>query len=180
MIDYYEILGISAFSTSIEIKERFQYLAQAYHPDKFPSPQHKVKAEEDFKLINEAYQTLSNSTRKSIYDNEYWQFKEKNLKQNNEATVQSVDNQEVTITDVPDFSKFPAQNADFYKFSPSNGFLHFAITKRDRFNYITAMPIISEFAYSTSTMSRGVREKLNEESPEPGKRHRDFFFLGWF
>ena len=76
MKDYYNILGISPFSTQDEIKERYQYLAQAYHPDKFLSSKHKFVADDDLKLINEAYQTLSNSTRKNIYDKEYWHYRE--------------------------------------------------------------------------------------------------------
>ena len=34
-------------------------------------------------------------------------------------------------------------------------------------------------AYSASTMSRGLREKVKEEGPKPGKRHRDFFGDGF-
>lgn len=68
MDDYYTILGISPTSTLDEIKERFRFLAQAYHPDKFGSLTQKAQAEEEFKKINEAYQVLSNSIKRANYD----------------------------------------------------------------------------------------------------------------
>ena len=60
----YEILGISETATAAEIKKAFKQLALQYHPDKNPSQ----AAEQQFKTINEAYQILSNPTKRYYYD----------------------------------------------------------------------------------------------------------------
>jgi uncharacterized membrane protein YsdA (DUF1294 family) len=62
--DYYAILGVPRNATPEEIKEVYRRLAKEYHPDKNPSPE----AEERFKLINEAYQVLSDPAKKAEYD----------------------------------------------------------------------------------------------------------------
>lgn len=68
MEDFYQILGVSPKASLEEIKERFRFLAQAYHPDKFASTNHKAQAEEQFKRINEAYQVLSDPRKRAEYD----------------------------------------------------------------------------------------------------------------
>ena len=62
--DYYEVLGVSRNATPEEIKKAFRKLALKYHPDRNPDPE----AEEKFKLINEAYQVLSDPEKRSLYD----------------------------------------------------------------------------------------------------------------
>ena len=68
MDDYYVIFGISQDATKAQIKARYRFLAHAYHPDKFASDSHKEFAEESFKKINEAFQTLSNPRLRADYD----------------------------------------------------------------------------------------------------------------
>lgn len=63
--EFYEILGVSRGAGKEEIKKAFYRLAQAYHPDKNPGD---AAAAEQFKLINEAYQTLSDPEKKFRYD----------------------------------------------------------------------------------------------------------------
>lgn len=46
-----------------EIKERYHYLALAYHPDRFGKSEYKKKAEADLQRINNAYQILSDPIR---------------------------------------------------------------------------------------------------------------------
>jgi len=64
-IDYYELLEISRDATGAEIKKAYRKLALKYHPDKNPD---NKEAEEKFKLINEAYQVLSDDEKRAIYD----------------------------------------------------------------------------------------------------------------
>ncbi|MFP4333171.1 MAG: molecular chaperone DnaJ [Campylobacterales bacterium] len=64
-IDYYELLEISKDSDSGEIKKAYRKMAMKYHPDRNPD---NPEAEEKFKLINEAYQVLSDSEKRAIYD----------------------------------------------------------------------------------------------------------------
>lgn len=68
MDDLYLILGVEPNVKPDVIQERFRFLAQAYHPDKFSSQKQKELAEEEFKKINYAYQILSNPNKRSDYD----------------------------------------------------------------------------------------------------------------
>ncbi|MEM1135939.1 MAG: DnaJ domain-containing protein [Bacteroidota bacterium] len=65
MTDYYKVLLVSHDAGLEDIKANFKKLALQYHPDR--NPGNKI-AEEKFKEINEAYQVLSDSTKKSSYD----------------------------------------------------------------------------------------------------------------
>ncbi len=64
-VDYYEILQISKSSDGTQIKKAYRKLAMQYHPDR---NQGDKEAEEKFKLVNEAYQVLSDSSKREIYD----------------------------------------------------------------------------------------------------------------
>lgn len=64
--DYYDILGISKNATSDEIKKAYRKQALEWHPDKHKDG--KEEAEKRFKEINEAYQVLSDSQKRSAYD----------------------------------------------------------------------------------------------------------------
>jgi hypothetical protein len=66
--DLYSILGIERTATASEIKSRYRFLCQAFHPDKFTSDAHRKAAEEDFKRIKDAYDVLSDPSSKSDYD----------------------------------------------------------------------------------------------------------------
>lgn len=60
--DYYEILGVPKGASDDEIKKAYRKLAHKYHPDKQGGDEKK------FKEINEAYQVLSDKTKRSQYD----------------------------------------------------------------------------------------------------------------
>ena len=62
--DYYEVLGVSRRDSEEEIRKAFRRKAMEYHPDRNKNPD----AEEKFKEINEAYQVLSDSTKRAQYD----------------------------------------------------------------------------------------------------------------
>lgn len=63
--DFYQILGVTKSSSPDEIKKAYRKLAMQYHPDK---NQGNKKAEEKFKEISEAYETLSDAEKKKNYD----------------------------------------------------------------------------------------------------------------
>ena len=63
--DYYKILGVERTANKNEIKSAYRKLALKTHPDRNPGDS---RAEERFKEINEAYQVLSDSEKRSRYD----------------------------------------------------------------------------------------------------------------
>jgi curved DNA-binding protein CbpA len=63
--DYYKILGVNSFASAEGIKLAYRTLAKRYHPDLNPGDFH---AEERFKEINEAYDTLSDEIKRKKYD----------------------------------------------------------------------------------------------------------------
>ena len=63
--DYYKVLGVSKTASADDIKKSYRKLARKYHPDANKSD---PKAEERFKEISEAYNTLSDSKRRKEYD----------------------------------------------------------------------------------------------------------------
>ncbi|MEW9079013.1 molecular chaperone DnaJ [Terrisporobacter glycolicus] len=63
--DYYDVLGVGKSADATEMKKAYRKLAMKYHPDKNPGDK---EAEEKFKEINEAYEVLSDETKRKNYD----------------------------------------------------------------------------------------------------------------
>jgi curved DNA-binding protein CbpA len=66
--DYYEVLGVSADASAEDIKQAVKFQRLAFHPDRFPPGRNKEQAEEQTKLINQAYDVLKDSSSRRLYD----------------------------------------------------------------------------------------------------------------
>ncbi|KAI5072143.1 hypothetical protein GOP47_0012910 [Adiantum capillus-veneris] len=64
--DYYRVLKVDRTASEDDLKKSYKRLAMKWHPDK--NPENKVYAEAKFKQICEAYEVLSDSHKRSVYD----------------------------------------------------------------------------------------------------------------
>ncbi|TMG83431.1 MAG: J domain-containing protein, partial [Betaproteobacteria bacterium] len=62
--DYYAILGVERGASAEDIKKAYRKLARKYHPDVSKEP----NAEEKFKEMAEAYETLKDPEKRAAYD----------------------------------------------------------------------------------------------------------------
>ncbi|MDD2445891.1 MAG: J domain-containing protein [Clostridia bacterium] len=87
MTDYYKILNLTFGASDTEIKKQYRKLASIYHPDKNGGSK---KSEETFKIIVNAYQTLSDKQSRAVYDLKYKQyFQQPNPPQSNQNRTNS-------------------------------------------------------------------------------------------
>ncbi len=64
--DYYKVLGVDRQASDQDLKKAYRKLALKWHPDK--NPTNRELAENNFKLVSEAYDVLSDSQKRKIYD----------------------------------------------------------------------------------------------------------------
>src|SRR5882672_5421517 len=62
--DYYAVMGVDRKASAEEIKQAYRKLARKYHPDVSKEP----GAEEKFKELGEAYETLKDPEKRAAYD----------------------------------------------------------------------------------------------------------------
>lgn len=70
MADYYGVLGVERAASAAEIRQAYVKLAKERHPDRFSDPVAKAAADEFFKELTAAYNTLSNERSRREYDAE--------------------------------------------------------------------------------------------------------------
>lgn len=63
--DYYEVLGVERTASTEEVRKAYKREALKHHPDRNPG---NATAEATFKVINEAFQVLSDEEKRQIYD----------------------------------------------------------------------------------------------------------------
>ncbi len=63
--DYYEVLGVNRDASEEDVKKAYRKLAMKWHPDRNPD---NPRAEEHFKEAKEAYEVLSDSQKRTAYD----------------------------------------------------------------------------------------------------------------
>ena len=68
MSDYYELLAVPRTASTAEIRQAYLKLARERHPDRFSDPVEKERAQESFKELTAAFNTLSNERGRQDYD----------------------------------------------------------------------------------------------------------------
>ncbi|KAL1462597.1 hypothetical protein WDU94_014421 [Cyamophila willieti] len=68
MLDYYKVLGVDKQSSTGDIKKAYRKLALKWHPDK--NPDNQTESNKKFKEISEAYEVLSDESKRKIFDSQ--------------------------------------------------------------------------------------------------------------
>ena len=66
--NYYDILGVPRTASAAEVRSAYAKLARERHPDRFTDQVEKARAEEFFKDLTTAFNTLSNDKNRREYD----------------------------------------------------------------------------------------------------------------
>ena len=142
--DFYRILNVDKFANSEEIKKQYKKLVFIYHPDKNKN----IKAEEAFKIINNAYLILINEDKRKEYDiklnkknNKCNKEKEKKKKFNISKNYNKKKENKYYYYNNTEYKKENTfnfnlkQNYYFSHLKNSNELNHKYYQKKDKFNY---------------------------------------------
>jgi len=112
--NYYQLLGVAQDAEDFVIRAAYKVLAQRYHPDKYQGS--KDEAASKMHLINEAYETLSDSQQRKIYDDELNnQSNNQSSKHNNDSNNLEDSDWEFIVQHYPDLNQITSM---LEKFSP--------------------------------------------------------------
>ncbi|XP_027878402.1 dnaJ homolog subfamily B member 2 isoform X1 [Xiphophorus couchianus] len=92
MVNYYSVLGVSRNASPDDIKKAYRKLALKWHPDK--NPDNKEEAERKFKELAEAYEVLSDKSRRAAFD----RYGNDNVRHSGSTTTDFSDLPEFTFT----------------------------------------------------------------------------------
>jgi curved DNA-binding protein CbpA len=68
MASHYDLLGIPKSATAADVRKAYAKLAREKHPDRFPDPAEKLRAQHAFQEITAAFNTLTNDKSRAEYD----------------------------------------------------------------------------------------------------------------
>ncbi len=143
--NFYQILGVAEGAEDIVIRAAYRALAQKYHPDKWTGD--KGFATARMAEINEAYDTLSDPEKRTLYDRQQSsEFSEDGAGDEDESLVRAVDE---TWTEVLDY--FPALDESAASLGRLSRQLEFAfkvmLIESKKFNEAAAIAIALERSY---------------------------------
>lgn len=104
--DYYLLLGVSRHATTNDIRAAYRKMVLEFHPDRHPDD---PSAEEKFKQLGIAYQTLSSDKERIRYDIKYDDFRQAQKRQEISAAATA------PAAEVPSLKLKPRSRAGFYE-----------------------------------------------------------------
>ena len=154
--NYYEILGVTPDSDEAEIKASYRRLARKYHPDINP------EKEELFKNITEAYEILSNKTKRSQYDTLNGFFKSEKTNTSSKKAEQEYrfsSSEPVNDSKSDKSEKSKTKFSDFWSDfgRPSNSFEK----KKEKLSPVNGDDIFSDISISLKDVSQGAKRTIN-------------------
>ena len=122
--NYYQILGVPRDASSDEIKKVYRRLARQYHPDLNPG---NKEAEEKFKEISEAYDILSDPSKRAQYDQFSRFWKQKDFQSSKAARTPAAK----TWNGRTSNGRTSTEDVDFSQFADFNTFVDQLLNRRN-------------------------------------------------
>ncbi len=152
MTDHYKTLDVTFGVSETEIKKRFRKLATIHHPDKNGGSK---KSEETFRVILNAYETLSDKEKRTIYDLKY--------KQHFKLPKSDTTNQKNTNAKQEEPKKEPPRNREYQKNEKTKPKVNYS------FWVVVVLLALLYLYYANKTTTTGnikADKQLEEQKPE--------------